>query len=599
MFDVIRKLLTLLSKRERRNAYFLLVMVLVMAFLDVIGIASVMPFMAVLANPEVVETNNLLNTVYTALNFADADSFLFFLGVCVFALLVLSIGFKALTTWSLMGFSQMRNYSISRRLVARYLHQPYEWFLSRHSADLGKTILSEVDVVVRNALMPLMHFLAQSSIVIAVLLLLIIVDPFLALVVGGGIGGAYGITYTALRRLLDRIGKDRLAANQARFKAVSDAFGGIKEVKLAALEDVSLERFGEPALRFARAQKIALLAGMMPRYVLEIVAFGGMLLIVLILMRSGNGLQEALPVIALYTLAGYRLMPALQASYNNATKLRFAGAALDQLHSDFNQTSAPSPASKQPQPGLFPFSRIALTGVTYAYPNADSNALTDVCLEIDANKTIGFVGATGSGKTTTIDILLGLLQPTKGELRVDDTVIQSENARAWQSGLGYVPQQIFLSDESIAENIAFGVPREQIDMSAVTAAAKIANLDRFITEDLSTGYDTLIGERGVRLSGGQRQRIGIARALYHSPKVLIFDEATSALDNLTEQAVMEAVRNLEGEVTIVLIAHRLTTVRDCDLIYVLDKGRVTASGTYDELLQSSAQFRFMTSTPRH
>ncbi|MEM7280604.1 MAG: ABC transporter transmembrane domain-containing protein, partial [Pseudomonadota bacterium] len=366
MIDVIRKLLSLLSTRERRNAYLLLVMVLVMAFLDVVGIASVMPFMAVLANPSVVETNQVLNKMYTMFNFSDSESFLFFLGVCVFALLVLSIGFKALTTWSLMGFSQMRNFSISRRLVARYLRQPYEWFLSRHSADLGKTVLSEVDVVVRNALMPLMHFLAQGSIVIAVLLLLIVVDPFLALVVGGGIGGAYGVTYLALRRLLERIGKDRLAANQARFKAVSDAFGGIKEVKLGALEDVALVRFGEPALRFAKAQKTALLIGILPRYVLEIVAFGGMLLVLLIQMRSGDGLQSALPVIALYALAGYRLMPALQAAYNHATKLRFAGPALDQLHADFNNTSRSSSTKPGGRTDFFPFEVIRLDEVTYA-----------------------------------------------------------------------------------------------------------------------------------------------------------------------------------------------------------------------------------------
>lgn len=546
-----------------------------------------------LANPEAVQTNAWLHAAYTRLGFTDPERFLFFLGLMVFVTLVVSVSFKAATTWAITRFSQMRNYSIARRLVASYLSQPYEWFLNRHSADLGKMVLSEVEQVVAGSIMPLMLLMAQGTVVIAILLLLVAVDPWLALVMGGGMGSAYGLTYLGLRRLLDRIGAEQVAANQMRFKAISEAFGGIKEVKLGALEHTALERFDSPAKRLARARVIAKVVGMMPRFALEIIAFGGMLLLTLYLLRSGEDLQSALPTIALYALAGYRLIPALQNSYKDATLVRFSSAALDLLHRELQDHAPVSVKGTQQDRTLALQNAIRLDDVTYTYPNAQRPALADLSLEIPAQTTVGIVGATGSGKSTTVDIILGLLKPQSGALTVDGIEISGADQRAWQRTLGYVPQQIYLADETVAANIAFGVPMEQIDSHALERAARIANLHQFVVDELPQGYDTLVGERGVRLSGGQRQRIGIARALYHQPRVLILDEATSALDNLTEQAVMDAVQNLAGEITIVLIAHRLTTVRDCDVIYLLEQGKLAAQGTYEELNANNAHFRAM------
>ncbi len=278
-------------------------MILVMAFLDVVGVASIMPFMAVLANPGVVQTNPYLAAVHAGLGFTDAESFLFFLGLVVFAALVLSIGFKALTTWALLHFTQMRNYSLGQRLVAGYLHQPYEWFLNRHSADLGKTVLSEVQLVVSTALMPLMQLLAQGAVALALLTLLIAADPLLALAVSLALGLGYGGIYMTLRRRLARLGQERVAANLRRFQILTEAFGGIKEVKIAGLEDAFIDRFDGPSQRFARTQVTALVVGQLPRYALEILAFGGLLLVVLYLMRTADGLHGALPIIALYAFA--------------------------------------------------------------------------------------------------------------------------------------------------------------------------------------------------------------------------------------------------------------------------------------------------------
>jgi ABC-type multidrug transport system fused ATPase/permease subunit len=311
-------------------------------------------------------------------------------------------------------------------------------------------------------------------------------------------------------------------------------------------------------------------------------------------MRTSAGLQGALPVIALYAFAGYRLMPALQQLYVHITQLRFAGPALDNLHQDL--LGLAPPATQDPDLATAPLElrrAITLANITYAYPNAQRPAVQDLSLAIPAFSTIGLVGTTGSGKTTTVDIILGLLQPRSGQVAIDGTPITPENRRAWQRSLGYVPQQIYLADDTVAANIAYGMPPDRIDQQALEHAARVANLHDFVTQEMPKGYATLVGERGVRLSGGQRQRIGIARALYHQPQVLILDEATSALDNLTEQAVMDAVHALGHKITIILIAHRLTTVRECDRIYLLDKGRLTGQGTYEELLAASDHFRVM------
>lgn len=589
---MIIKILDLLSPQERRRAWLLLGMILVMALLDAVGVASIMPFMAVLANPQVVDSNAYLSATYAALGFTATEPFLFFLGVMVFVVLVLSISFKALTTWSLTHFTQMRNYSLSMRLVAGYLHQPYEWFLNRHSADLGKNVLVEVQQVISGALIPLMQSLAQGAVVVAILALLLAVDPRLALYLGLGLGIAYGAIYGALRRRLSRSGKARVAANLGRFQVLTEAFGGIKEVKIAGLEQAFLDRFDGPAYRFARTQVTATVVGQMPRYALEIIAFGGMLLVILYLMRTARGLQGALPIIALYAFGGYRLMPSLQQFYTSVTQLRFAGPALDNLHQDLRQL-APTPVLPPASVPLALTQAISLVDLSYGYPQATRPAVQDLTLDIPARATVGLVGTTGSGKTTTVDIILGLLPPRSGQLLIDGIPLTAANRRAWQGSLGYVPQQIYLADDSVSANIAFGIPAGCIDQSAVERAARIAKLHDFVTQELPRGYATLVGERGVRLSGGQRQRIGIARALYHQPQVLILDEATSALDNLTEQAVMDAVQALGHEITIILIAHRLSTVRECDHIYLLEKGQLTAQGTYEQLVAGNDRFRRM------
>jgi ABC-type multidrug transport system fused ATPase/permease subunit len=590
----IRKILALFTPKERRRGYLLLVMILVMGFLDTVGVASIMPFMAVLGNPNVVETNRWLALAYNRLEFADPQEFLLFLGAVVFAALAGSIIFKALTQWALLRFAHMRNHSISCQLLEGYLGRPYIWFLSRHSADLGKSILSEAGQVVNGVVIPAMQLLAQGAVALFLVILLILVDPMLAIMVALVLGGAYLFLYMTTRRFLARIGKDRVAANKERFQTVQEALGGIKEVKIFGREQAFFSRFIKPSFRFARHQVSSQIASQMPRYALELVAFGSILLVALYLFRTHGNFNRILPLLVVYAFAGYRLLPALQQVYQHVSKLRFGLPALHSLYEDMLEVQQSEPVFHGPQPKPIGFQKqIYLEGIYFTYPGAPTPALKGVDLTIPVRWTVGLVGATGSGKTTTVDLILGLLRPDKGRVLVDDTPITADKVRAWQSALGYVPQQIYLADASVAANIAFGVKEEEVDMAAVIWAAKVAELHDFVTNDLAKGYDTLVGERGVRLSGGERQRVGIARALYHDPAVLIFDEATSALDNLTEQAVMSSIHNLGRTRTVIIIAHRLTTVRNCDRIYVIEQGEVVGTGTYAELEMHNRRFQTM------
>ena len=598
--DTLKQLFDLLSQEERRRTYWLFGMVLFMALLDMTGVASVIPFLSVLANPDVVETNHYLAAAYHELEFSDPNTFLYFLGVVVFVLLIVSIVFKALTIYSILRFTHMRNYSISRRLVADYLNQPYDWFLNRHSADLGKTVLSEVEKVIQGAMIPMIQLIAQGAVAAALIILLLVVNPWVATIIATVLCGAYILIYVLLRKYLLRIGADRVRANKDRFSTVQEAFGGIKDVKVGGLEAEFLKRFESPAKCYAQHQAASQAASYIPRYLLEAVAFGGMFLVILNLMADSDGLQKALPLIGLYAFAGYRLLPALQQVYAQLANLRFSKPALDALHADIQILGATSGDDQL-------FSRVNPMGlhdcfkldrVTYHYPGAERASLIDLSLEIRAHSTVGIVGSTGSGKTTTVDLILGLLSPAAGNLMVDGVIIDSKNIRTWQRTIGYVPQQIYLSDASIGENIAFGIPTGKIDWLAVENAARIANLHDFVIADLPKGYKTTVGERGVRLSGGQRQRIGIARALYHNPELLILDEATSALDNITEQVVMDAVHNLAHQKTIIIIAHRLSTVRACDEIFLLEQGRLEGRGTYDQLVAQNERFSAMADVRR-
>ena len=586
--QTFKKLLNLLTVRERKSAVFLLGMILIMALIDMIGVASILPFMAVLTNPGLIETNFILNSMFKASSIFGVENnkqFIFALGALVFSLLIISLTFKALTNYAQVRFVQMREYTIGKRLIESYLHQPYSWFLSRHSADLGKTILSEVQQLISDGMTPLMELIAKGMVTITLITLLIIVDPKLTLIVGLSLSTAYLIIFYFVSKYLNQSGSKRLINNQLRFTTVNEAFGAAKEVKIGGLEQAYIKRFSNAAQIYARVQASQRVIAQLPRFILEGIAFGGILLMILYSMSQTGNFNSALPIISLYVFAGYRLMPAVQQIYEAFTQLTFIAPSLDKLYDDLKNLK---PFNENQDQDILPFNKsITLKNIHYNYPNPSRTILKDISLNISAKSTVGLVGATGSGKTTTVDIILGLLEPQKGTLEIDGKIIRKQNSRSWQRSIGYVPQQIFLADDTIAANIAFGLEPKEINQEAVEKASKIANLHEFVIDELPRKYQTTIGERGVRLSGGQRQRIGIARALYHNPQLLILDEATSALDNQTEKAVMDAIDNLDKNITIIQIAHRLNTLKKCDKIFLLEKGELKKEAKYDELINAS------------
>ena len=580
----------LLAPRERRRFLLLIAMTCAAGLLDALGIASLLPFLALVANPELTETNAVLARLSGALGDPAPNDLLAVVGLLVLLAVTIGLAARATAFYALTRFVRMRELTLGRRLLHRYLSRPYAWFLGRHSADLGKTLLSEVQQVVAGPFDAAIRLIAQGVVALFIVAVLVAIDPAAALGAGVAVGGAYLLVSRLLLAQMPRLGRERIRANRERFQVTHEALGGIKDVKILDLERRYLARFVEPASRLARIQARAQITAEMPRYLLEGVAFAAMILFVVWLLRGSDGsLATALPTLGAFAFAGVRLFPALQEIFKAATRLRFGAPALASLREEL-EGPVRRPPGPEDGPPLPLRDRLVVEDVTFRYPGADRPSLIELSLEVEARTAIGIVGSTGAGKSTLVDLILGLLEPDEGTLSADGVALAGDALRRWRRSIGYVPQTIFLTDDTIAGNIAFGQTEREIDMGRVAEAARQAQLDEVVAA-LPGGLLTPVGERGARLSGGQRQRIGIARALYRQPPVLVLDEATSALDTLTERALMRTIGGLAGEKTVIMIAHRLSSVRHADRIFLLEGGRLAAAGRYGELVERSAAFR--------
>ncbi|MCH9770561.1 MAG: ABC transporter ATP-binding protein/permease [Gammaproteobacteria bacterium] len=474
------------------------------------------------------------------------------------------------------------------------MYNPYRFYLLRNSADLSKNILVECTALAEGIILPAMQGLAKLVSVVLICLLLIVVNPILAGLVGLTFGGSYLGVYLAFYRRLGEFGKKRLAASTQRFKITGEAFGGVKEVKAKGHESHFTRRFAVAAKSFAQMVVRNQMITQLPRYLLETVAFGGLLMITLYLILTQPNFSKVMSLLALYALAGYRLMPSLQQLYLSITTIRFNKPIVDVVYADLKDAEDLTAQSDSLSVKSMPFARsIDLQQLSFTYEGAEQSAINNFNLSIPKGANIAFVGHTGAGKTTIVDLILGLLTPTTGQISVDGKVLTANNRQAWQQIIGYIPQEIFLCDGTVAENIAFGTSKSKIDLAQVQRVAKVANLHDFVVNDLPLGYETVVGEKGVRLSGGQRQRIGIARAIYDNPDILVLDEATSALDGITEEAVLQAIHALSKQKTLITIAHRLATVKSCDQIYLLEAGNIVDQGSYQELIARNKTFKAM------
>ncbi len=591
MTNTLTKILFFFNHSERKKLSLIILCIVAMGFVEMVGIAAILPFLLVVTKPEVIQTNHYLSLTYQFFGFADPKLFILFTGGLVFLILVLGNAFSAIVSWITMRFCYNQGTKISTNLLKKYLAQPYVFFLNRNSTDLAKSVVVDSDKLVVGIFINCIQSFSKSMVLLCITLLLFVVEPVLAISVIFILGTAYAVSYAVIRKKLASAGRIASEVSSLRYKVLNEVMGAIKELKILGREQRFVEDFNQKATKYAKAETLSQLSPLVTRYVVEGIAFGGMILIALYLIATKEDISKFMPLLGLYALAGYRMMPAMQQLFVGFTSIKYHFTALETLFQEMQLYEA-EPTQEKGEALCFR-KTLLLNNIHYHYPNSEKTALANVNINLQRHSIIGIVGTSGAGKTTLIDIILGLLTPSQGSLVVDGLDITKNNIQTWQKNIGYVPQNIFLLDTTIASNIALGVHPDKIDMNAVKNAAKLANLDHFITHELPQGYETSVGERGVRLSGGQRQRIGIARALYHDPELLIFDEATSALDGMTEKIIMEAIKSLAHRKTIILIAHRLNTVKDCDLIYVLDHGEVVGFGTYQELFQANQAFQHL------
>jgi ABC-type bacteriocin/lantibiotic exporter with double-glycine peptidase domain len=582
MFAKLKKISSMLTFKEKKSSVKLFLFILLAAFIDTLGVASILPFIYLLTNPQMILDNKFLNGIYqlsTLTKVSNINEFLFFCGIIIIILLTLAAALRVTSQSLQIRFYTNLEYNIGKRIIDGHLHKPFTWFLDKNSIKILKNVFSETNIIIHQTIVPVLNLISHSTIVLFLFILLLLINFTVTIISIFCFSFAYILIFYSLRKLLKKISLESLKKNEERHLIASDIFSGIKEIKLAGSEQQFVKKFSETARSFAKNQYLALIVGLLPRHFIELIAFGG--IVILILVTLEDKFLGLLPMITLFTFAGYRILPGLQQIYNAISQINFSNSNFNNLFDEFNSFKLNNLDDLK---NNISFNEsIILENINFNYPNSNNLVLKNINLVIPVFSKTGIIGSTGSGKTTCVDVILGLLQPQQGNLMIDGNIINLTNIHSWQRKIGYVPQQIYLQDTTIANNIAFGNHKENINKENLIQAAKIANLHEVIINKFPNQYDTIIGERGIKLSGGQRQRIGIARALYNKPEVLILDEGTNALDHETEKSIIEEISNFENKMTIILVTHRLKSLKNCNIIYVLEEGKIKKQGTYDQL----------------
>lgn len=563
-----------------------------MGFLEIVGIASILPFMQLISEPNAIEKSSLLAWGYEFFSFESQRSMLIATGLGVIVLITITNLFSIFAVWLQYKYSWAVAHNLGIRLLRTYLQKPYSYFLQKNTSELRAYLISEVSSLTNGVLIPIIEMVSRSVVSFVIFALLVWVDPKVAFTMAGVLGGAYLIIYLSQQNLLKHLGKQRIDKNLLRYKTLAELLTGIKTVKVSGTQDFFYSRYEEASQGFCDIQPKVNMIMAAPKYFLEIFAFGGILAITLYLYTTGGNLQAALPRLSLYAVAGYRLLPALQRAFVSASRLKHNLPVLEKLQPDLYHSLHVK--INEEAPSSLPFNeKFVLQQVDFHYEKMPQLVLNGLNLTIQKGQIVAFVGATGAGKTTLIDLIVGLLSPTNGQVLIDKKALNKATQSAWQQQIAYVPQDIFLFDDTVARNIVIGQSDEKINLKRLEEVTKMADIYDFISTELPDGFNTQIGERGVRLSGGQRQRLGLARALYHHPSFLVLDEATSALDSITEKSIIDSLKTLPDNMTIIIIAHRLSTVRHADCIYLLENGQIVDQGSYHRLQESSHTFREM------
>ena len=594
MLKIIKELFSLLTPRQRKRFYALQAQVIIMAFAEIVSIASIVPFMALVGDLSILEGDNLLGALYLKSNVVDEYQFIFYLGIIVLFTLILAASTSMYITWRVSMFANDVGAEISHRLYSYYLNQDWLFHTMGSSSNLIKKISTESTRVTHEVLLPLMQMNSRIILISFILLIIFFYDPIV--VIAGFIvfSVPYIILFKFVQKLLESNSKSISSMFVERFRLMSEGFGGIKDVLLFGRSGDFKKRFFKAGNKLAHAQGTNIAIAAVPRFFMELLAFGSMVALVLYLVKNSQGnLGVLLPTLSVYALAGFKLLPALQQTYGSIARIKGNLSAYDSIREDLKDINAKNGIEVQTNQQVWSkHNEINLKDITFCYPDKVLPALKSVSLTIKPNSTVGFIGTSGSGKSTLADVIIGLIKPQQGEINIDGVPLIKNNSRAWKNKIGFVPQSIFLTEGTIAENVAFGIQQDLIDYDQVEKALKLSHMKEWVS-GLKLGTQTKVGERGVQLSGGQRQRIGIARALYYEADVLVFDEATSALDGITEKIIMDAIQDFKGQKTIILIAHRLKTIQNCDQIFMMEEGCIIDCGSYQQLLEKNEQFKKM------
>lgn len=587
------KLYSLLDNNHKKSLLKLAILVIINSIISVIAIASIVPFVSALSDNESFNNDELLIIFSSLFNNEIYENLVVYLAFTVFFLQLVSTFFRILTDYLVFKQTYFFDYKIGSMLVFSYLNKKYKWFMQHNSAEVSKSVLNEVDLITRGGVMPFLQLLSHSLLIIFIFIFLAINHFLMTCIISLFMFLSYFLIFTLIKSKLKSYGKVLIKANEKRFNVIKETFVGIKEVKTNNIEQFQLNKFKAQALTYSKVQTFAEVSTVLPKYFVELVAFAIVFSTIFFLKASSGSFTSALPAISLFLTAAYRVLPSAQAVYNCISKLNYVDAALTNLLDKLSFSSTTINKTKNKN---LDFKNISLVGVSFTFPGKKKKFIDNLNLDINKGDSIAFVGKTGSGKTTIVDMISGLIEPDSGFIYCDNLKITKNNIQNWRKSIGYVNQDVYLIDDTIAANVAFGVEKKHIDLNKVKKCLEIACLNEYIENQLENKYFENVGEHGVKLSGGQKQRIGIARALYRDPKILILDEATSALDAGTQLEVVGSIHKYSKNITTITIAHRISTIKNSSKIFLVDNGKIDCYGNYNELSSNSTNFTKLINT---
>ncbi|HHT9158373.1 MAG TPA: ABC transporter ATP-binding protein [Candidatus Brocadiaceae bacterium] len=595
--ELIKKIRLIADKEFYHKMIIMLVMVIIAAAFETIGIGLIVPYIQLLGDPQRINEIQWLALIYKKTGFENNTSFLILLSVVLIGFYIIKNSYLLLMYFLQFHFCYEKKISLSSNIFRSYLSRPYSFHLQRNTSELLRNVTLSVDNAIDNGLLIVIGVIAEMLVALCIFILLIVLQPLPVLLGIFLVGLPAIIVYKFIRHKATRWGREMQYHTSKMMQWVNQGLGAIKEIMIAGRQDFFDRAFYKSRQAQINPMRLHAISNKLPLYFIETVVVTGILLITVIVINRQYSMENILSMLALFAVAAFRLIPSISRIIGGLGSLRFGMAAIDEIYKGIKDFRDQNLALEAPQiKDNFRFEKhFTLDRGCYHYPDSEKMVLKDITFTINRGQSVAIAGSSGAGKTTLIDVILGLLLLTSGKMMVDGKNI-SGNLHSWQRKIGYVPQEIYLLDDTVRRNIAFGIEDKDIDEMRIKDAISMAQLEEVIAE-LPEGFDTVIGERGVRLSGGQRQRIGVSRALYNNPEILILDEATSAIDNESEAKITLSIKNLSGQKTIIIIAHRMTLVKECDVVYFLQEGKIVDSGLYADLTKRNKDFLKMLNIP--